>query len=173
MPPSSDAIDVWYLRIQRACSALLVVIMTALVAIVFAEVIWRYFLRSSISWSEEAARFLMLWVAFVGGVLAYVHDEHLGLDIVIQLAPAKVGRVLLVVANLLAMVAIALIAIGGYVVVMQNLDWLSPALDIPYGFIYLVCPLCSVLMLFQASLKLVSNLRRLKAAGAAGGTRAC
>ena len=91
MSPSSDVIDVWYRRIQRACSALLVVIMTALVAIVFAEVIWRYFLRSSISWSEEAARFLMLWVAFVGGVLAYVHDEHLGLDIVIQLAPRKSG----------------------------------------------------------------------------------
>jgi TRAP-type transport system small permease protein len=173
MLPTSGVIEVWYLRVQRACSALLAVTMTALVLIVFAEVIWRYFLRSSISWSEEAARFLMLWVAFVGGVLAYVHDEHLGLDIVIQLAPAKVGRFLLVVANLLAMVAIALIAIGGYVVVMQNLDWLSPALDIPYGYVYVVCPLCSVLMLFQALLKLMGNLRKLKASDAAGGIRAC
>lgn len=168
-----SVIDRWYLQLQRLCSYVLLVIMSALVVIVFAEVIWRYFLNSSISWSEEVARFLMLWVAFVGGVLAYVHNEHLGLDIVVQLVSPRTGRVILVIANLLSMLAITLLAIGGWVVFVQNLDWLSPALDIPYGYVYVICPICSVIMFFQTVLKLVSNLRELAAppACAAEGAR--
>lgn len=173
MSSTPSVINRWYLRLQRLCSNVLLVTMSALVVIVFAEVIWRYVLNSSISWSEEVARFLMIWVAFVGGVLAYVHDEHLGLDIVVQLVSPTTGRVILVLANLLSMVAITLIVIGGWVVFVQNLDWLSPALDIPYGYIYVICPICSVFMLFQTVLKLVSNLRELTAtpACAAGEAR--
>ncbi len=58
-----------------------------MVIIVFSNVVARYFLNSSLAWSEEISRFMLIWLAFLGSYLAFVRNEHLGLDLLVFLPP--------------------------------------------------------------------------------------
>ena len=95
-----------YEWLQTGIRLALCLLMSLMVVIVFANVIARYYLSASLAWSEEVARFMLIWLVFIGAVLAYVNEEHLGLDIVVRLFPHRIRYGLAVVADLLVLVAI-------------------------------------------------------------------
>jgi len=146
-----------FVRILGGVIGLLLALM---VALVFSNVVARYFLNSSIAWSEELSRFMLIWLAFLGSVLAYVRNEHLGLDILIIVLPFKISRMVLVLANVLVIIAIGIILAGGWSITAHTFSsgWTSPALAIPYGFVYLIVPFSGFLLLLQAFLKLGENV---------------
>lgn len=80
----------------------------ALVAVVIAiSVIWRYGLDNALSWSEEVAKYAMVWLAFAGAPLALPAGGHVGVDILPNALPARLrhalfGSLMLVVAALMA-----------------------------------------------------------------------
>ncbi len=148
-----------YDGLQVAIRWALCLLMSLMVVIVFANVIARYYLSASLAWSEEVARFMLIWLVFIGAVLAYVNDEHLGLDIVVRLFPRRVRYGLAVLADLLIMVAIYLVIRGGAVLMRDSWEWGSPATDIPYGYVYTVVPACGILLFLQTIGKMVIHLQ--------------
>ena len=148
-----------YEGLQAAIRWALCLLMSLMVVIVFANVIARYYLSASLAWSEEIARFMLIWLVFIGAVLAYVNDEHLGLDIVVRLFPRRVRYGLAVVADLLVMVAIYLLIHGGAVLMRDSWEWGSPATDTPYGYVYTVVPACGILLLLQTIGKMLGHIR--------------
>jgi TRAP-type transport system small permease protein len=150
-----------YAVLEKIVSAISGILLTGMVLIVFSNVIGRYFLNSALAWSEEISRFMMIWLVWFGSVLAFINNEHLGLDLVIKVLPRKVSLAVLVVADVLVMYALYLIAIGGWQVTAQTMEsgWTSPAAAVPYGFVYLVVPICGIVLLVQAAFKLAANVR--------------
>ena len=69
------------------------VTLTICVILVNANVIMRYFFNSPIKWSEEVVTSLFVWTVFVGSAYAYRKHAHLGVDIVVNLMPAKLKAV--------------------------------------------------------------------------------
>ncbi len=69
-------------------TAAVVVLVALLTAITFAQVAARYLLGDPIIWSEEAARYLFVWVSMIGAALAIREGGHFGLDLLIRRAPA-------------------------------------------------------------------------------------
>ena len=135
-----------------------------MVIIVFSNVIARYFLNSSLAWSEEISRFMLIWLAFLGAYLAFVKNEHLGLDLVVFLPP-KLAIVIRTLASILVIVAVGIILYGGWTVTSFTIQsgWTSPALSIPYGYVYVVVPFCAALIFLQSIIRtgrLVNNLIR-------------
>lgn len=147
-----------YEGLQTGIRWALCLLMILMVVIVFANVVARYYLSASLAWSEEVARFMLIWLVFLGAVLAYVNDEHLGLDIVVQLFPRRIRYGLAVVADLLVMVAIYLLIHGGAMLMRDSWEWGSPATDTPYGYVYAVVPACGTLLFLQAVGKLVGHI---------------
>jgi TRAP-type C4-dicarboxylate transport system permease small subunit len=133
--------------------------MSLMVVIVFANVIARYYLSASLAWSEEIARFMLIWLVFIGAVLAYVNDEHLGLDIVVRLFPRRIRYGLAVAADFLVLVAVYLLIRGGAVLMRDSWEWGSPATDTPYGYVYTVVPACGILLFLQTIGKMVCHLQ--------------
>jgi len=77
-------LDHWIARIEAAA---IVVLVTLLTAITFAQVITRYALNNPLIWSEEAARYLFVWVSMIGAALAIREGGHFGLDLLIRPMP--------------------------------------------------------------------------------------
>lgn len=152
-------IDVIYGWILKASRALLCVLFTAMVCVVFFNVIGRYYLDTSLAWSEEVSRFMLVWVVFLGAVLAYEHDEHLGLDILVKKMPRKVAALVGMATDLLVAFAIWLIVYGGYRMAIDSWDWESTTVPIPLGYIYVIVPVCGGIMLFQTLLKMCSRIK--------------
>jgi TRAP-type C4-dicarboxylate transport system permease small subunit len=88
----------------RLATALLLAVIAVVIAV---SVIWRYGLNSALSWSEEVAKYAMVWLAFAGAPLALPLGGHVGVDVLPNALPARarhalVGTVMLLVAGLMA-----------------------------------------------------------------------
>ena len=146
-------IDNIYKGLEKVIRFLVLVLLGFMVLIVFANVVTRYYLHFSLAWSEEVTRFMLVWLVFLGSFLAYINDEHLGLDIVVKKMPPTLRKIVAVFTNALVIFALYAVLEGGYLMMMANFDWLSPAAEIPQGYVYFVVPFVCGLMIVQAVLK--------------------
>lgn len=67
-------------------------ILVALVAVTFSQVVFRYVLQASLSWSEELARFLLMWLAALSTAYAMKTGAHFALHFVVDRTPPAVRR---------------------------------------------------------------------------------
>ena len=67
-------------RVNAGVERLVAAMGMAMVLIVGAQVFFRYGLNHSLFWSEELARFLLIWLTFLGASTAYYHGAHPGVD---------------------------------------------------------------------------------------------
>ena len=147
------AIHLLYRALEQLMRWTTIVLLVLMVVIVFANVVSRYYLHASLAWSEEVARFMLVWLVFIGSFLAYIHDEHLGLDILVAKLPATVRKIVAFATNMLILFALYAVMEGGYLLMRDNFDWLSSAAEIPQGYVYFIVPFTCGLMMLQVVLK--------------------
>lgn len=149
--------------ITSIISAFIGLLLAMMVIFVFSNVIGRYFFNSSIAWTEEITRIMFIWLIFLGSYLAYIKNEHLGLDILIIVLPKKISQMVLVLSNILVIVAIGIICYGGWSITAHTFHsgWTSPALAIPYGVVYMIVPFSGFLLLVQSFIKLAGTISNL------------
>lgn len=133
--------------------ATLAALMTLLVVCISWQVVSRYFLQDPSSWTEELARFALIWAGLLGAVYAYRTRAHVGIDILAgKLSPS--GRRKLDVISALSVIAfsIPVIVIGGSNLVMltAELEQTSAALGVSVSWVYAVIPLSGALLTLYA-----------------------
>lgn len=62
------------------CRVAAVLLVAAIAAVVAAGVFWRYVLNDALAWSEELAKFMMLWLVFVGAPIALRLGDHVAIQ---------------------------------------------------------------------------------------------
>ncbi|HUZ16964.1 MAG TPA: TRAP transporter small permease [Spirochaetia bacterium] len=149
--------------LERIVMVLVEVILAAMVILVFGNVIFRYFLNFAIAWSSEVSRFLLIWMVFLGAFVAYIHNEHLGLDVMLRYLPRIVSKLLVVLADLLVLGALGVMLDGGINMTVDSFasGWVSPAISLPYGYVYLIGPISAFLMLLEGVLKTAADFATL------------
>ncbi len=132
---------------MRWLEPVLVAILAVLVTVVLSNVIGRYLLGAGITWADEMARFLFVWLTFLGAVLGLARGAHIGMDMVVQALPALPARLLRLLA--LGLMAVFLAIWGWYAVelVQRSMTFRTPALGVPRGYVYSVAPVSAGLML--------------------------
>ena len=70
----------------------LVIILIAAVVIVAMQVVTRYVFKIPLPWSEEIARYLFLWLTWVGASYATKERKHVSIDLVYEKLPERVHR---------------------------------------------------------------------------------
>ena len=117
--------------------------LSAMTVITLVAVFFRYVLKDPIIWSEEAARYLMVWSTMLGISIATRQKAHLGIDIFISMAPKKIQRGLEIFSTLMMIVMFVFLAIISVVFIQSAIRTgnVSPMLRIPFYIIYLALPL--------------------------------
>ena len=120
-----------------------VVGLSAMTVITLVAVFFRYVLGSPIIWSEEAARYLMVWSTMLGISIATRQKAHLGIDIFVSMAPKKLQRALEIFSTLMMIVMFVFLTIISIVFIQSAIRTgnVSPMLRIPFYIIYLALPL--------------------------------
>jgi TRAP-type transport system small permease protein len=154
-------LDRVYSILQKTIRFMLCVLLICMVVIVFANVICRYYLDAALAWSEEVTRFMLVWMVFLGAILAYVNDEHLGLDLLVKSLPRTPRLSVAILGDLLIMYAVWLLIRGGSMLTVGSWEWEAPATSVPYGYIYLIVPVCGTILFLQAFCKMVMHARGL------------
>jgi TRAP-type C4-dicarboxylate transport system permease small subunit len=128
--------------LEIAVAAMLV----AICVIVFVNVFFRYFLHIGLGWSEELARYLQVWMTFLGATVAVKRWAHFQLTIVDQFIPGTARRLTRVFAILVVMLLAAIMIKHGIDITRVTWSQASPVLGWPIGYLYLMAPVCGVLM---------------------------
>lgn len=124
----------------RANRWALIAILAAMAVMVFANVALRFLTDHSILWVEEASRYLMIWLTFLGAGIVLRYGGHIGIDTLQERLPgaAPVLRAL-IFALLLAFFA-AMAWLGARYALLAW-DQTTPVLQIPIGVVYLAMPI--------------------------------
>ena len=138
---------------DRLLNATLTLCMAGLVINILWQVASRFLLDDPSSYTEEIARFLLIWIGLLGGCYAYRHNSHLGLDLLTEKMEAGGKQVaqLIVRGAILLFAALVLIYGGGQLVLLTlELHQTSAAMGIPMGYVYSVMPISGVLIVFYS-----------------------
>jgi len=122
--------------------------MSVMLVVIFAQVVSRYFFNWTPEWSEELARYLFVWVVFIGSALIMGESGHLAVQFVPNhFKGTAAGKALEIVINLSGYVFILLLLVQGTKMMQVMTFQISPGLEIPMSWVYSVIPISSVLML--------------------------
>ncbi|QNB48151.1 TRAP transporter small permease subunit [Thermanaerosceptrum fracticalcis] len=126
------------------------IIMTILV---FSQVVFRYVLKESLSWSEELARYFFIWLTFIGASVAAREKSHICVaEFIARIKQNKLRKMLMVFANLLSISFLAILIRYGVPIAQRiiKLKQVSPSMPFLYvGIVYIAIPIGSLLMLFN------------------------
>ena len=114
---------------------LLIALSIFTVVIIFGQVFMRYVLSSSLTWSEEIARYAFIWMIYIGVSYGVKKGKHLGVDAFSELFQEKGKIVLAILANSCFLVFSAVVIYYGFDIVVR-ITRESAALQLPMGWVY-------------------------------------
>lgn len=121
---------------DKIMNAMLALCLTGMSIIVLGNVILRYVFHSGIAWSEEVARFLFIWMVFLGAIGALKDNQHLGVDLLVERLPLKVRKIVFVFSNVLVLYALWLILDGSWKLTLSSIESTAPATGLSLSIIY-------------------------------------
>ena len=131
------------ITLQTVCALLLI----ALTIDVSWQVFCRYCLNSPSAFTDELARFLMIWLGMLGACLLFGKNGHLALNLLLIRLSAASRRVLQCVIHLMVLAFVfAAMGHGGAILMQRIMFQSSPAMHIPMGYIYSILPISAVLI---------------------------
>ncbi len=149
--------------VMKVTEAVAVLLVVAETLILLAGVISRYGFDNPLTWSDELAQILFIWLSMLGAVLALDRGEHMRLSAIVNKLPAAWRDWFQTMAALTVCVFVALIIVPAYSHAIEQTDITPPALEIPDGLRAAALPVGAVLMLIAAVSRLArcSSLRQL------------
>nr|WP_245407633.1 TRAP transporter large permease subunit [Rhodopseudomonas faecalis] len=146
-------------RLQRALGALVewpaALLVVAEIVVLFAGVVSRYVLHSPLTWSDELASMLFLWLAMLGAAVAFHRGEHMRMTALVARAGPSLRAFLDVVATLAALAFLLLIVVPSADYAYEESYITTPALQIANSWRAAALPVGIVLMALFALLRLL------------------
>jgi TRAP-type C4-dicarboxylate transport system permease small subunit len=156
------------LALDRLLGGVICVLMAGMVLNVLWQVFTRFVIKNPSSFTEELARYMMIWVGLLGSAYATGRKSHLALDLITaQLAGArKRASELFIHAVVLVFALGVMVGGGGRLVYIQlTLGQQSAALQWKTGYVYLAVPLAGAFIAFYSVLALIDAARGQTEAG--------
>ncbi len=155
--PWRRACEQWADRLDRFIDILLALMLAAMALAVFYQVLGRYVIGRAPAWSEELARFLLLFMTLLGCVSALRAGSHICVTAVFDSASPRVRHALFWLRDLALGAVLVLTAWQGYGFAELNLTQSSPAFEIPMAVPNASLPISALLMLLQLVLARLSG----------------
>lgn len=135
--------------IRRICKVVMTVIMIiglAMLAISLVHIFCRYVLNSSLSWSEELLKILLVWFCLLSASYIAVRREHVSIVVFKQKFPKHVEHTMDLCVQVLMCIASLVVCYIGIKMIIKAGSRVTPALGFPYGGMYAAVAVSFALM---------------------------
>lgn len=143
--------------LDKLVNAVSIVLMGSLVFITFFQVVNRFVLKYPIMWTEEIARFLLIWISLIGAALCTREDSHIQIDILYLKLKPKIKLIVSVLINIIFLFLIIFLIWQGTVILDIIRFQKSAASQISMMWVYLAGPISALIM----AIYIVRNLIKL------------
>lgn len=147
-----------YNWILNLCSVLFLVIIVATVAGVF----FRYIVGTPLVWSDELARFSLVWMIFLGSAVVSFKESHLIVDFIYDYTSPLITKILKAVSILVVLVFLVILVISSFDLLRVSGFNSSPALDIPLSYWRASVVVGSILMIIAMIYNQIIRMKKWK-----------
>lgn len=147
-------------KVDKILGWTLVVIMAVMVINVLWQVFSRYITGNPSSFTDELARYLMIWVGLLGAAYVSGRNMHVAIDVLPSRTNRKTQLILFRIVNVLIILfALFALVVGGIrlVYISYILGQHSPALNVPLALVYTVLPISGSLIIFYKTTDLIKK----------------
>ncbi len=135
------------------------VVFWALGAIVFLQFFTRYVLNDSLAWTEEIARYALMWLTFIGAAIVARKNMHISVEVLLHYLPVVPARLLLAIVDVIKLLFIGLLAYFSLMIV-ERMQWQRMVIiDLPMSIVYGGVALGCFLMLMRQLVIFFRNAR--------------
>ncbi|MDI3533399.1 MAG: TRAP-type transport system small permease protein [Synergistaceae bacterium] len=128
-------------KLNRMIILIIVPLFTIMSAVTLIQVLFRYVFKLPLSWTEELARFLFVWVVFLGSAVSVKELAHVGVGYFLDRLSFGKKKVITVIAYSACIFMALILAKVGWDVTRRTFAQLAPSMQIPMAYVYLAYPL--------------------------------
>lgn len=140
------------------------IVLIGLLALMTLDVLWgvftRYVFADQASWTEELARYLLIWIGILGAAYATEKNMHPAIELLKpKLAENRQKKLTQLVDFMILAFAFCVMVVGGgrLIYITYFLGQTSPAMGLPMHLVYSVIPLSGLLILYYKASSLVQG----------------
>ena len=124
------------------------ILIFAMTVLIFSQVVCRYVMNNSLTWSEELGRYIFVWITFIGLPVALKAKAHVALDLLLKKVHGKTYLILLTINAIFTSILSIVIFYSGLKLVLLGVGQISSAIQLPMQYVYIVIPFSGLLLLF-------------------------
>jgi C4-dicarboxylate transporter DctQ subunit len=137
--------------VDKGAQVLLATVMGAMATVVIIQVFTRYVLKVPLFWTEELARYLMIWAAILGAALGVGRGVHTRILWFVDFFPPPLQALIELLTYVLMMVFVVVTIVGAVNLLPFLKFQVSPAMRISMVYPYLAVPTgCGIMMVLMA-----------------------
>jgi len=136
--------------------------LTLMVIVVLMGVFSRYIFNNPLLWTEELARYLMIWMAFIAIITACKTNDNIALLSIRDLLPKKIQVIIKYFNRFLIIFFLYIIAVYGYSGALRGMKQVSASLNVPLGIFFMIVPISAILVIVQIIFMMIIELLRYK-----------
>ncbi|MDK2801309.1 MAG: hypothetical protein PWQ70_2928 [Clostridiales bacterium] len=155
-------------RFATILSQMTIVIM---VLTVLCQVFMRYFLRDPLVWGDELAKYSLAYMTFIGAAVALRNQQLASMDMLVSKLSNKSKKIIFILVYALEICLLIFLLYYSTTLISQDFvkEQLSPALQVPMGWVYFCMPLGLSVMLIQVIMLLWQEIIEIKSMNGGNG----
>lgn len=138
---------------------LTMILFLAMLLIVFMQVVMRYFIGSSITGSEEAARYILFFLVLLGSSICVYEKSHLRIEYFYDKFSGYLKLLINILISCSVLISAFIFIYYGWELASKSMMQTTPSLQIPRGWIFMGFPVAGALFFFF-QLQHLLNIRR-------------
>lgn len=141
-------------KIQEGILIIAVVIMGG---VLFLQIIMRFIFHSPLEWPEELARYLQVFITFLGIGYGIKNSSHVRMTLLTDRLPKKINAVLECLTSALGIFCF-FVLLKVSIVFLEHQNVLSTALQIPMFIVYSIIPVSAVICMLYFASNIIHNI---------------
>lgn len=146
-------------KVSGGLSKVMKVVMVALMLwMTFAlsvQVLFRYAFHKGFVWTDESARYCMIWMVFIGATEILLNDDHIKVTVIEDLLHGTAKKVLVLIQDIAGLVFSFIMAVYSFPQVKLASKALSSNMNINMGIVYAIFPVVTILMVLAYVFRII------------------
>ncbi len=131
--------------------------MAALIGVITLQIVSRV-LFTAVGWTEEVARFLLVWITFLAGTLAFQRGRHIAVTFAVNALPGRLRQTARIAALLVVLAFMITLMVIGYRYMQVQSFQKSASLRLSMTYVYAVMPICAAIMAWYSLVDIIELL---------------
>lgn len=137
-------------KLDWVLNMILALLMAGMVVVIAAQVWFRFVVGDPLAWTEEAGRYMFVWISFLGAAAGVRYRVHLGIDLLEKLVPFNIYRFLVLLSNFMILLFLSVIIYQGFDIIKIIKFQTSASMTISMMWPYLAVPVGAIWMMINS-----------------------